>query len=177
MKERVRDRRDEGEGAPPNLRTEATQVVAPKPIIPLPIPPPVAAAPLPALGSDRSQGAAELPGPGIGRGGEGDGPGRGRRGRGEGADDGDFTPPRLVRGRLSDSDYPAAIGEAGGGGTVSVRFSVETDGRVRHCLIEESSGNPELDAVTCRLIQQRYRFRPSLDPERAACPFPGGRGP
>ena len=28
----------------------------------------------------------------------------------------------------------------------------------------EQFGNPELDAVTCRLIQQRYRFRPSLDP-------------
>lgn len=164
VKERVRDRRDEGEGSPPNLRSEATQVMAPKPVIPLPVPPPVVAAPLPARGNARSQGAAEVPGPGIGRAGEGDGPGRGRRGPGEGAD-GVFTPPRLIRGGLSDADYPAAIGEAGGGGTVSVRFSVETDGRVGRCLIDRSSGNPELDAVTCRLIRQRYRFRPSLDPE------------
>src|SRR5436190_2035752 len=90
-------RRREGAASPANLRAQATEVVAPKPVVPLPTPPPV-------------------------------------------------------------------VGEAGGGGTVSVRFTVEVDGHVGRCVVDRSSGNRLLDDTTCRLIQQRYRFRPSLDP-------------
>jgi periplasmic protein TonB len=160
MTPQPRDRRDEGEGAPPALRAEPTEIVAPEPSIPLP-PTPVAAAPLAGTGSDRSKGAAEVPGPGTGAGGIGDGPGRGRRGAGQGG--GWHTPPRRTRGSLGDADYPAMVGAAGGGGTVSVQFSVETDGRVGRCFVTRSSGNAQLDEMTCRLIVQRYRFRPSLD--------------
>jgi len=56
------------------------------------------------------------------------------------------------------------VGEAGGGGTVGVRFTVEVDGRVGRCMVTHSSGNRILDDTTCRLITERYRFRPSLDP-------------
>jgi periplasmic protein TonB len=34
---------------------------------------------------------------------------------------------------------------------------------VSRCTVTSSSGVPELDALTCRLIVQRFRYRPSTD--------------
>jgi protein TonB len=34
---------------------------------------------------------------------------------------------------------------------------------VSACRLDRSSGVPELDSLTCRLMQQRFRFRPSTD--------------
>lgn len=157
----VRQSRPEGQASPPNLRAEPTQIVAPPPQIPTP-PPPVAAAPIAGVGAQASAGSAEVAGPGYGAGGEGNGRGSGGRGDGDGAG-GDETPPRWVRGDLRDSDYPEAAAEAGAGGTVGVRYTVWTDGRVTECTVTDSSGNAELDATTCRLIRERFRFRPSRD--------------
>lgn len=159
--ERSRSRRPEGEPSPPNLRARPTEIVAPPAA--LPVPSPLPAAPIVGPGSEPSAGAADVPGPGFGSGGIGDGFGGGGDGDGDGA--GGFTPPRRIRGSLRDSDYPAGLGEAGIGGTVSVQFSVETDGRVGRCFVTRSSGHPELDDLTCRLIERRYRFRPSLGPD------------
>jgi len=158
--DRVRSKAAEGAAAPPNLRAHATEIVAPMPVLPLPVPPPVVVAPVVNTGTQASQGAAEVPGPGTGAGGEGNGTGSGRFGNGEG---GGGSPPRLVHGKLKDSDYPKAAGEAGIGGTVAVEYEVETDGRVGDCQVTGSSGDAELDATTCRLIQQRFRFKPSRD--------------
>ena len=162
---RLASRRPQGEASPPNLRAEPSEIVAPRPIVPLLLPPPVVAAPIAGVGFKPSAGAADIPGPGTGAGGEGNGRGGGGRGNGDGDGDGGYSPPRWLRGALSDRDFPAAAGEAGAGGTVTVRFTVETDGRVGRCWITRSSGNDELDRTTCRLIAQRYRYRPSLDPE------------
>jgi protein TonB len=52
---------------------------------------------------------------------------------------------------------------AGIGGTVTVGYTVETNGRATGCHIVRSSGNADLDQGTCRLIEQRYRFRPATD--------------
>jgi periplasmic protein TonB len=41
---------------------------------------------------------------------------------------------------------------------------------VTSCTITRSSGVGELDALTCRLIQQRFRYRPSTD--RSGRPIP-----
>lgn len=155
----------EGAAAPPNLRSQATQVVAPPPLIRLPLPPPITAAPVAGTGSQVSQGAAEVRGPGPGAGGIGNGRGSGGYGDGDGGGGGygRFTPPRHLRGRLSDRDYPAAAWEAGAGGTVSVRFTVALDGRAVNCRITHSSGYQLLDETTCRLIERRYRFDPSRD--------------
>jgi protein TonB len=124
-------------------------------------PPPVVVAPIAGTGSDASAGAARIPGPGPGSGGIGNGTGSGDRGNGDG--DGGFTAPRQIKGRLKDSDYPRAAGEAGASGTVSVRFVVLTNGRVTDCEITHSRGNAALDDTTCRLIEQRFRFDPSRD--------------
>jgi protein TonB len=42
-------------------------------------------------------------------------------------------------------------------------FTVGVDGRARGCRVTRSSGVAELDALTCRLIEKRFRFRPSTD--------------
>ena len=42
-------------------------------------------------------------------------------------------------------------------------FTVGTSGRVASCTVTRSSGVPELDALTCRLIVRRFRYRPSTD--------------
>lgn len=161
---RIATSRPSGRAAPPNIRSQATQIAAPRPIVVIPVPPPPVMVTLkPFAGNDATQGATERPGPGTGAGGIGDGTGSGGWGDGDGGGEADETPPRWLRGRLSDSDYPGDVGEAGLQGTVSVKFLVWTDGRVRRCEVTGSSGNATLDAPTCRLIQQRFRYRPSLD--------------
>jgi protein TonB len=48
-------------------------------------------------------------------------------------------------------------------GTVRVRFTVLTTGRIANCRVVGSSGSNVLDDVTCRLLTQRLRFRPATD--------------
>lgn len=165
---KVKSERPEGEASPPNLRAEPTQIVLPPPPIKVPTPNPMPVAPIAGVGSASSAGSADIPGPGYGAGGWGDGRGAGGSGDGDGA--GGWTPPRLRKGRIRDSDYPPAAGEEGIGGTVGVRFRVAPDGRVSACEIERSSGSPALDDTTCRLIVQRFRYEPSRDPSGRPVP-------
>lgn len=159
---RVHSSRREGAASPPNLRSEPTEIVAPTPLIPLPVPPPVVAAPIAGVGIDSTAGNADVIGPGTGSGGEGNGRGSGGEGDGSG-DGGAETGPRQIRGDMRDADYPPGAAEAGIGGTVSVRYYVETDGHVSDCDVTRSSGNAELDAATCGFIVRRFRFRPARD--------------
>jgi protein TonB len=165
-----RSRIPEGAASPPNLRAKPTEIVAPPPVLPLVVPPPVVTALIAGPGSDPSAGASDVRGPGTGSGGVGTGTGSGGNGNGEGAGDGDETPPRWLRGRIKDSDYPRAAGEAGNSGTVSVRYAVGRDGRVSGCAVTRSSGSKELDETTCRLIEQRFRYAPSRDAHGRAVP-------
>jgi protein TonB len=160
---RQKTRRPEGAAAPRSLRSTATEVVAPPPLIPLPVLTPLVAAPVANTGAAATQGASDLPGPGTGAGGYGTGFGSGGSGDGDGSGYEDETPPRWKKGRIKDSDYPRAAGESGAGGTVSVRYRIELDGRVTGCVITRSSGNAVLDETTCRLIEQRFRYDPSRD--------------
>ncbi|WP_404335246.1 energy transducer TonB [Sphingomonas sp. MMS12-HWE2-04] len=152
--------RREGEAAPPALRAEPTEIVAP---LPAPTPPPIAAAPIAGIGAAPRAGSAQVPGPGTGAGGIGNGRGSGDAGDGDGGGGGDETPPRWVRGDLRDSDYPDAAADAGVGGSVGVRYLVDIDGRVRDCVVTELSGSRVLDQTTCQLIEKRFRYRPSRD--------------
>ncbi len=153
--------RKQGAASPPNLRANPTETVAPLPVLPV-LPVPVVTAPKAGAGPDATAGASTVAGPGTGAGGSGTGSGSGGYGDGDG-DGGGETPPRQIKGRLKNSDYPAAAGEAGVGGTVAVRYVVETDGGVSDCEVTRSSGSRILDETTCRLIRERFRFRPSLD--------------
>ena len=71
--------------------------------------------------------------------------------------------PVQIAGEIRPSDYPRDLRERGIGGRVGMVFTVGANGRVTSCRITRSSGIPELDALTCRLIQQRFRYRPSTD--------------
>ncbi|WP_380784624.1 energy transducer TonB [Sphingomonas sp. R86521] len=161
----ARSHRPEGAASPANLRAKATEVVAPKPIVPPIVPPPVVAALKAGVGAEATAGAAPVPGPGTGAGGIGNGTGSGRSGDGDG-DGGDETPPRLLKSRFSRGDYHEAeslVGENNVVGRMGVRYTVGIDGRVSQCRVTRSSGKPALDGITCRLIEKRYRYRPSLD--------------
>jgi protein TonB len=98
-------------------------------------------------------------------GGTGAGPavGGGSGGHGDGADDGGGTDLEQIAGAIGPSDYPRDLRERGLGGRVEFTFTVEPNGRVGRCSVTRSSGIAELDALTCRLVQQRFVYRPSTD--------------
>jgi protein TonB len=93
----------------------------------------------------------------------GPGAGGGTGGDGYGAGDGGGTDLEQIAGEITSRDYPRNLRERGIGGVVGLSFRVESTGLVSRCNITRSSGVPELDALTCRLIIQRFRYRPGTD--------------
>ena len=159
---------EDEEGAPSaeNLHSQPTEIMAPLPEIALPEPPPIVLAPVVASGADSDAGASDRPGPGTGAGGIGNGFGSGGSGRGSGSGMG--SEARLIRGRITNGDYPRSAVVDGAGGNVITRLTVDPDGRVSHCVVSRSSGRPDLDESTCRLILRRFRFEPAHDLEGRA---------
>jgi protein TonB len=151
--------------SPRNLRNKAAEIIKPPPPV-LPTPPVLITAPKVALGMAPSAGASNRPGPGQGAGGVGEGNGGG----GDGDGDGDDTPPRLKKGKLKFSDLPQDLRQSQVGGTVAVRYDVDIKGNVSHCVATASSGNAALDQATCALIEQRFRYDPSRDPDHRPVP-------
>jgi protein TonB len=92
----------------------------------------------------------------------GSGAGGGTGGNGYGEDEGG-TDLEHIAGEILPSDYPPELGRAGTGGRVSVTLTVEPNGRVSTCRVTRSSRSAQLDLLTCRIMQQRFRFRPSTD--------------
>lgn len=154
-------RKAEGAASPANLRSKATEIVAPKPVMPPPVPPPIVAAEKAGVGNQAMSGNADVPGPGTGSGGIGEGTGSGRYGDGAG-DGGRETAPRQTKG-MKRGDYPSDLADAGIGGTVGVRYTVTIDGRATGCRVTRSSGSRALDVRTCELIELRFLFKPALD--------------
>jgi len=163
----------EAAAAPPDRAARPSPVVAPPPMVAIEPPPPLVAAPVAGAGPDPSAGAAALPGPGTGAGGEGTGLGSGRGGDGAGGD-GRGRRPRLLRGRIVEADYPRAAWRQRAGGTVVARLSIGADGAVAGCAIHRSSGHAALDAATCRLIRERFRYAPARDAAGRAVPSETG---
>jgi protein TonB len=136
--------------APPGAAPTSKPVPAP-PAPPTPI---VAVKPTPAPSAGGSgSGAAYGAGAGGGTGGNGVGAG----------DDSGGTDLEQIAGEIRSSDYPRDLRERRIGGTVGILFTVGTNGRVTRCSVTRSSGVPELDTLTCRLIQERFVYRPSTD--------------
>lgn len=140
--------------APPAPKAQPVPLVAPRPEVRLPDPPPIAAAPVAGQGNAPASGGAAA-GSGSGAGGSGLGTGGGGGGGGNG--------PQRTAGALRDSDYPRSAKRAGAQGSVAIGFVVRIDGRVEQCEILSSSGNDELDATTCRLVEKRFRYRSARD--------------
>ena len=147
-----------------NLRNTATPIVAP-PVVPLIVPPPIAVATQADMGSAAQTGASPLPGPGRGAGSYGDGlGGGGTGGDGDGTGSGvAVRGPRRTAGRLSFSDLPEDTLAIGQEAAVRVVFAVNADGRVENCRVDRASDIPAIDGLTCRLIEQRFRYRPAID--------------
>lgn len=155
--------RKSGEASPANIRSKATEVVAPEvKIIP---PPPLPAATKANMGDQFTSGATSMAGPGNGAGGIGNGFGSGGSGDGDGGGGG--TPLRLLSGRIKDSDTPKWLEDTR---VVHFTFGVSAAGRVTSCHIDRSSGYSQLDQLTCRLVTERFRYKPSRDASGRAVP-------
>jgi TonB family protein len=72
--------------------------------------------------------------------------------------------PRRIN--ISPFDYPADVAPGGEALTVEVRYELGDDGRFATCAVTKSSGHPSLDAASCRLLQERARFRPERGTRR-----------
>lgn len=154
----------EGAAAPENIKSKATQITAPKPKIITPPKNPVPAAEKAGTGNDATQGASTRPGTGTGAGGVGTGTGSGMSGSGDGgggSGGGILTPARKIAGTLRSKDYPKARRDDRNGKSVGVRFTVQPNGRATGCRVIRTSGSGEDDAITCRLIEQRFRYDPA----------------
>ena len=125
-------------------------LAAPPPVVAVPPPVPLVAAAVAGSGTSAQAGGTAI-GNGNGNGADGDGSGAAG------------TPARLLRGAIRARDYPAAERRARIEGVVTVRFTVTPDGRATACRTMRSSGNAALDATTCRLIEQRFRYAPARD--------------
>ncbi|MEO6715685.1 MAG: energy transducer TonB [Novosphingobium sp.] len=149
--------------SPRNLKNRATPLVAP----PMPIillPPKIITATVASSGAGASSGASQLPGPGQGAGDQGKGlggGGNGGNGDGTGGDEQPVIGPRHISGKLSMADLPEGLLPPGGPAAVRVLFRVTPAGKVSDCEIDHSSGIPALDLLACRLIEERFRFRPA----------------
>ncbi len=150
--------REEGAGGANGKRAHANQIVGLTrfPMLQIPI-----AAPLAGLGSDARSGANTV-GEAGGSGTAGSGSGSGAGGQGDG---GRFvaTKPAKIAGNLAETDYARAGRIKRLGSAVVVVLTVGTDGHVSACRVHQSSGDPDADAVTCRLALERFRFHPALD--------------
>lgn len=152
---------ERGRAAPPSLKAEAAPVVAPLRIIVPPQAQPVAKVPAASIGV--KAGAATQPGAGSGAGGvgTGSGSGTGGTGNGDGNGNGGGSDPDWIGGKIRDKDYPKALREANVSGTTVTEVSVGSSGRPTACRVTRSSGSRELDVTTCRLVMERFRFKPA----------------
>ena len=139
--------RPEGAAAPAGPKAQREPALAPRIALATPSPAPTAA------------GQAVI---GAGSGAGSTGSGNGAGGAGSGAGGGLASGPQRVAGTLSDRDYPRGAGRPSG--TVGIAFRVRSDGAVDQCRVIATSGSSQLDGLTCSLVQQRFRYRPALDP-------------
>ena len=166
QKQQPKPKEKEGGSAPPNIRSEATPVEAPKPKIVVPPVPQIAASETPREGTAPTQGSAPFAGPGTGAGGIGTGTGSGSGGNGPGGggDNGVAEPPHLVTPVLTGRDFPRDMLEQWPRGeTVFLRLRVDTRGYVSECAVDRGTGIPSIDSVICNLAHDRLRFRPALN--------------
>lgn len=153
------------EGASGDIGKKATpkEVVAPEPK--QKIPREEKAPKTASTGAANSSGAADK-GAGTGGGGEGDGTGSGNGGEGPGSGcpPRPSTKPSVLSGEINTArDFPVPGGgrKARFGRSVTVLFTVTTEGRARGCSVQNSSVDAEATALVCPLVMQRIRFQPA----------------
>jgi protein TonB len=123
---------------------------------------PLDAPPVAATGTAASSGAAAA-GAGTGAGGAGNGTGGGGGKLAQ------------IAGTIDSArDYPIETRDRRIGTSVLIVFTVGVDGRAHDCQVRNPSGDPSSDAITCKLAEQRFRFRPATD--AAGNPVPALHG-
>lgn len=63
---------------------------------------------------------------------------------------------------ITSNDYPMEAVRQRLDGTTGARWIVGTDGRVKKCLITARSDHPALDALVCKALVERGRYRPAI---------------
>ena len=154
---------DEGAQGAPAERAVARAETAPEPRITNP-----AASPRPRASStgtaDRS--GANDSGAGTGAAGQGDGTGSGRGGSGSGNGQSLAQKPSVRSGSINDArDFPVPEGgrQTRFGKSVTVVFTVTTDGRARNCSVAQTSVDAQTTNLLCGLVIEKIRFNPALD--------------
>ena len=89
----------------------------------------------------------------------GSGAGGGAGGQGYGAGGGGMISNRSPAPSRRGLSAPSC--QSGHRRDVECVFTVGVNGRVARCTVTRSSGVPELDALTCRLVEQRFVYRPA----------------
>jgi protein TonB len=166
QKQAPKPKEKEGGSAPPNIRSQATPVKAPKPKIVVPPVPQIAASPTPRQGTAPTQGASNVAGTGTGAGGTGNGTGSGSGGSGPGGggDNGVAEPPHLVSPVLTGRDFRRDLLEQWPrGATIFLRLRIDARGFVSECAVARGSGVPSIDSEVCNIAHDRLRFRPALN--------------
>jgi protein TonB len=159
-----KSREKEGASAPKNIRSQATPVVAPKPLVEMPPVQKITASATPRQGAAPMQGASDVRGPGTGSGGTGGGTGSGAGGNGSGAGGDVAQPPRLATPVLQGHDFAGdMLDEWPRGATVFLRLRVDARGYVAECMVDRGTGVGIIDAMMCNLAHDRLRFRPALN--------------
>lgn len=152
-------REEEGAAAEEGRRATPREVTAP----PVPRPRNTPAPRASSTGSENTSGAREQ-GAGTGAGGEGEGTGAGRGGSGQGGVA--ATGPSVRSGRIDSArDFPIPEGGRSirDGTSVTVVFTVGTDGRAFDCSVARAGPDPATNALVCPLVVERIRFSPARD--------------
>lgn len=150
---------DEGASGDPGERATPKPVTAPTPKVPLERNTPV---PRASSTGDANRSGARDSGDGTGASGPGDGTGSGRGGGGPGG--GIAVKPSVASGELNTaSDFPVPEGGRASrfGKSVTVVFTVTTDGRARNCSVARSGVDAATTAQVCPLVVQKIRFNPA----------------
>ena len=147
----------QGAAAPPAPKATPRPRPSPRPrIVVVPKPAPT----FESTGTAAKSGASAA---GVGSGGGGLGSGTGSGGRGNGAGGRATERAEKVAGELRTRDFPRSGAGDRDGRFIVVRYLVGTDGRVKNCRVVQSSGSAEADAITCKLVEKRFRYRPAQD--------------
>ena len=64
---------------------------------------------------------------------------------------------------FSTDDYPPGALRDGREGTTIIAYVIGESGKVESCNVTKSSGSPDLDDTSCRLMLRRGKFSPALD--------------
>lgn len=166
QKQQEKPKEKAGGSAPPNIRSQATPVQAPRPRVVVPPVPQIAASPTPRQGTAPTQGASNVAGTGTGAGGLGTGSGNGAGGNGAGGggDSGVAEPPHLVTPVLSGRDFSQdMLNQWPGGATVFLRLRVDARGYVTECAVDRGTGVASIDSSLCSLAHDRLRFTPAVN--------------